>query len=279
MNDFHFLLFSVDPPWVRAALAAGVHAIVVDWEHIGKAARQSGADTEVNHYTVADLQRVRASTPGRLICRLNPYGAWTEREIETALATGADEILLPMVQSVAEVEAVLAQVAGRAGVGILVETAAAVRLATELGRLPLTRVYLGLNDLAIERGVTNIFSAVADGTLEQVRRAFSVPFGFGGLTVPEGGTPIPCRLLLGELARLNCDFSFLRRSFHRDMRGRELAVEVPRLQAAWREARQRSAAVVEAERRALVEAIHTASHWFGQGGKLLCSLFAVSACW
>ena len=92
-------------------------------------------------------------------------------------------------------------------------------------------MYLGLNDLAIERGTRNIFAAVADGMVERVREAFRAPFGFAGLTLPDAGFPIPCRLLIGEMARLGCQFSFLRRSFHRDIRGRDLAIEIPRLRA------------------------------------------------
>jgi hypothetical protein len=132
-------------------------------------------------------------------------------------------------------------------VGILVETLDAVARAAELARLPLTRAYLGLNDLAIERQSCSIFAAVADGTLEHVRRPFEVPFGFGGLTLPEGGSPLPCRLLMGEMARLGCRYSFLRRSFHRDVHGRELAVEIPRLLDGLRVMANRPALQVETE--------------------------------
>ena len=38
-------------------------------------------------------------------------------------------------------------------------------MAADLCRLPLTRVYVGLNDLSIDRGLANIFTSVADGTV------------------------------------------------------------------------------------------------------------------
>jgi len=125
----------------------------------------------------------------------------------------------------------------------------------ELARLPVSRVYVGLNDLAIERKTPNIFTAVADGTVERIRRAFPVPFGFGGLTLPDRGHPIPCRLLIGEMARLPCDFSFLRRSFHRDIQGRVLAVEIPRLLEALQQARLRSPETVARDQSDLKQAI------------------------
>jgi hypothetical protein len=232
MTHFDIFLFSTDTDFIRQAVAAGVDGITVDWERIGKHERQANADTQINADSLDDLRAVRAATGARVTCRINSYGATTAAEIDEAVAAGADEILLPMVRSVAEVEAVLGHARGRCGVGILIETLAATRLCADLARLPLSRVYLGLNDLAIERGTRNIFAAVTDGIVERVREAFHAPFGFAGLTLPDAGFPIPCRLLIGEMARLACQFSFLRRSFHRDIQGRDLAVEIPRLRAA-----------------------------------------------
>ena len=253
--SFALFLFSTQPLAVHDAVQAGVEGIVVDWEREGKEERQEGADTQIGTDSLEDLIRVRRSTKARVLCRIDACGRATAEEVEEAIGGGADEILLPMVRSCQEVESVLELVAGRCGLGILVETLAAVKLAEPLGRLPISRAYVGLNDLAIERGSTDIFAAVADGTVAQLRQAFDVPFGFGGLTIPEGGSPIPCRLLIGEMARLGCNFSFLRRSFHRDMRQRRLEVEVPRLLEALGEARRRPPEVVLSERAELREAI------------------------
>ncbi len=254
-HPFQLLLFSTEPEFAQEAVAAGVDGIIVDWENIGKERRQVGADTQINYDTVDDLRRVRACTDALVLCRINACGPATATEVEKALDAGADELLLPMVTSVAQVESVLELVTGRCGVGILVETVQAVDLAEQFGRLPLSRVYVGLNDLAIQRGTRSIFAAVADGTVERVRRACSLPFGFAGLTLPEHGAPIPCRLLIGEMARLECDFSFLRRSFMADIHGRELGAEVPRIKAALDAAANRTPAVVTRHRKELLAAI------------------------
>jgi hypothetical protein len=254
-DRFSLVLFSTEPELIRKAVGAGIDTIIVDWEYIGKEERQSSADTEINHDTLADLQRVRACTDARVLCRINSYGETTSEEIEQAIEAGADEIFLPMVRSVEEVQAVLIQVHGRCSVGVLIETLDAVRIAERLTRLPLSRVYVGLNDLAIERKTPNIFTALADGTVESLRRLFQLPFGWGGLTVPDLGLPIPCRLLIGEMARLKCSFSFLRRSFHRDIRNRDLAVEVPHILDAIASAHFRSPERVAQEKRDLAEAI------------------------
>jgi citrate lyase beta subunit len=121
-------LFSTDPAFIHQAVAAGVDGITVDWERNGKPVRQAGADTQINADTLEDLRRVRASTDAQVICRINSYGATTAAEVEQAIEAGVNELFLPMVRSVTEVEAVLAQVNGRCGVGILVETVAATRI-------------------------------------------------------------------------------------------------------------------------------------------------------
>ncbi len=234
-------LFTSDVGLATQAVAAGVDGIVIDWERSGKHARQRGADTEVNEDTVEDLRRLRASTDARILCRINPLGVETAGEIDAAVEAGAAEVLLPMVRSRHDVEQALELAAGRVELGILVETAEAVASAPELARLPLSRVFLGLNDLAIERRSASIFAALVDGTIDEVRTAFDVPFGVAGLTVPEAGEPLPCRLLIGELARLRCEFTFLRRSFRRDIEGRSLDVEVPRIRDAVCDAWTRSA--------------------------------------
>jgi HpcH/HpaI aldolase/citrate lyase family len=255
MNAFELVLFSVDQAFVRRAVDAGVSSVIVDWEQQEKHARQHGADTEINRHTVDDLRRVREATNARLLCRINPYGPAISREVAAAVSAGADELLVPMIRTARDAEAVLELAAGRCEVGILLETKAALSAAEDLAQLPLSRVYVGLNDLAIERRSETIFAPLVDGTLEAVRPLFDAPFGFGGLTLPDLGHPIPCRLLIGELARLRCSFSFLRRSFHRDISGRDPAIEVPRLMRALDTAAARTPEEVAADRAALVGAV------------------------
>ena len=254
-HQFSLTLFSTDCDFITQATAAGIDEILVDWEYIGKSERQMDADTQINQATITDLQRVRGCTNARVLCRINSFGSTTPDEIEAAVDAGVDEIMLPMVRTPAEVEAVLKQVDQRCGVGILVETVGAIQCLAELGQLPLARVYVGLNDLAIERGSPSIFSALFDGTVERIRSFFDVPFGFGGLTLPQFGNPIPCRLLIAEMARLNCHFSFLRRSFYRDIHGHDIAAEVPRLRQALAQARQRSPEHVQQDQAELMQTI------------------------
>ena len=260
LSEIDLQLFATDPVEARRAVAAGITAFVVDREWRGKQDRQSGFDTEINRDSVEGLARLAAVAGSRRICRLNRYGPWTPEEVEAAVAGGATQLLLPMVERPAEVEAYLRLLDGRARAGILVETGAACRCASDLAAFGLDAVYVGLNDLAISRGTPCIFTALVDGTVERLREIFAAtPFGFGGLTVLDLGCPVPCLRLLEEMARLRTSFSFLRRSFRRDIVGRDAAAEVAQIQRTWRALLSRESAEEVRDHGRLVEAVSRAS--------------------
>jgi hypothetical protein len=250
-------LFTVDPLWGSAVVAAGATGIVVDWERRGKSRRQLGEGTQINADTPDDLARMRAATDGRLLCRINGYGPWTAGEIDEAVARGADEILLPMVRTPEEVDRALDLVGGRCGLGILIETQDAVERAGALARRSLSRVYLGLNDLRIDRRSHELFRPLVDGTADAVRAGVTQPFGVGGLTLPGGGFPVPSDLLAAELVRVGADFTFLRRSFTADMAGRDPFIEVPRLLEALAALRRADPAAIAERRAGFVETVGT----------------------
>ena len=242
----------------RAVVGAGATGVVVDWERRGKRRRQAGADTQINADTPDDLAAVRAAQAGVVLCRVNRWSRWTPAEIDLVVSLGADEVLLPMVRRPEEVDAALDAVAGRCGLGILVETTDAVRRVDALVERPLSRLYVGLNDLMIDRGGGPLFLALVDGTVDRVAAATlgaGIPFGVAGLTLPEAGRPVPCRLVLGALARVGASFTFLRRSFWADTAGRDLDVEVPRILAAAGEASRRPSAQVDADHAELAAAV------------------------
>ena len=243
--NFEWILFSVDPATIRGCCAAGIHGIIVDWENRGKHERQTGFDTQINLQTIEDLRRARLATPAnhRLFCRINGWHANSPREIDEAIDNGADELFLPMVRTPREVEWTLRLIDDRVPLGILIETRDAVECARELANLPLSRIYVGLNDLSIDYGNDSLFEALHDGTVDTIRERIpaSMPFGIAGMTMPELGRPVPARLLACEIARLGATFTFLRRSFLRDIKGRDPKQEVPRMLAAIEAARNRDA--------------------------------------
>lgn len=253
------MLFESSGMGSREAARHGVTTFLVDWEQAGKYERQQNFDTEVNGHGVEELRAV-SGVPGTIAwCRIN--GAGCACEIEAALDAGAQGIFLPMVRCAADVERVVRLVDGRSQVGILVETVEGLRCVRDLARLPLGRVYFGLNDFAISRGGGNIFRAVLDGSVERAREAFAdIPFGFGGITAVDAGSPLPCTRLIEEMARLRCAFSFLRRSYRRDVARLGQEVLIRGVQAYWTRCLDRTPEEVAADRLALEEELRMICH-------------------
>ena len=255
---FEMLLFTAAPSVATAACSGGFDAIVVDLECRGKDARQAGADTEVNCYSPSDEGACRGAASCDVVCRINAVGDWTTTETEAVLAAGADEILVPMVRAAHELERVMRLVAGRARVGVLIETVEALGAASNIASLHPSRVYMGLNDLGIARRTPNIFTALIDGTADTVAEKVAehgVSFGVAGLTLPDSGAPVPCRLLIAEMSRLGCSHAFMRRSFLRDVPVESFAEGVATIRSAIEAASTRGASAVASDRAEFVAAV------------------------
>jgi len=170
----------------------------------------------------------------RPICRLDSWHDGTPFDVDRAIACGASELIFPMVRTVAEVKHLLSLVAGRVPTGIMIETKEILDCVSEIGRMPLSRVYVGLNDLMISRGGLNLFEPMIDGTVDRIRRQIgALRFGVAGATRVDGGFPVPFRLLLAELARLDVDFTMLRRAFRRDVKPDEIGPALRDISRLW----------------------------------------------
>lgn len=265
-NDpMEFWLFYHDLDFAQDALNAGIAGMIIDWESRGKTMRQKGFDTQINFHTEDDLIRLKKHCDCRIICRINEVDDHTADEVERAIGGGAGEILIPMVRTPQDVEFVLTCVRERCGVGILIETCDALDALDQLAILPLSRFYVGLNDLWIDRRrlgffESRLFTPIADGTLDGIRRHVPGSFGFGGLTLPDRGTPIPCRLLMSEMVRLDCSFAFLRRSFVSDVCRKALPEAVERMKTTLDEFALGGEARLEANRLEIGALISGLSH-------------------
>jgi len=261
-------LFTHDPAYAAAATRAGVAGIIVDWEFRAKDRRQAGFDTEINEGVPETLAAIRAATDAPVICRINNCPESRRHELLLACQLGANEVLLPMVRTLAEVQHCLAVLPPGRKLGILVETGESLALAAELSALPLSRVYVGLNDLLIQRGSGHLFSPLIDGTLDRFRAAYTGHFSVAGFTLPEKGHPIPCRLLMAELARIGCDYGVARRSFRRDIPLDQLPSGVAAIQSEWRALQLRDASIVESDHQAFVAQVR---HIIAQTGRPACA--------
>jgi hypothetical protein len=206
-----------------ATSATKADAVVVDWERSFKHERQRhalellGFHTQIEPCPPMDLRPTVQASTVPVLCRIDAWDGHGSADLELAYESGVTEVILPMVRSLEEVERALEQADGRLGVGVMIETVAACDIAEALAALPLSRAYLGLMDLALERRTPDIFTALRDGTLNRVAEACTdIPFGFAGLTVPGSGFPLPTEELAAEMLRVGASFTFLRRSFLAD---------------------------------------------------------------
>lgn len=256
ISPFQLLLFHRDIASSQIYTDAGADALIVDLENKGKGARQAGFDTEINTHQIIDLESVKSETNAHVMCRINGPNKNTSAEVRDVLNAGADEIIVPMIRHIDQARSAVDSISGNAMITLMIETQEALSFVPALCSLPIDRVYIGLNDLQISRGTASIFSSLVDGSLDKVRSDVNgIQFGFGGLTLRGMGYPLPVSHLVADLARLNADFTFLRRSFYRDVKTHSPKVALAQIKKDVRDAKQRNQAQIATDYLALETAI------------------------
>jgi HpcH/HpaI aldolase/citrate lyase family protein len=212
-------LITNDPDLAGRADAAGIERVLIDLERLGKAARQAGHGLFLSTHELEDVHAVRrAVAHARVMVRTNPLHSGSEREIDDAVNAGADVLMLPMATGEDEVAAFVELVGGAAEVSVLVETRGAVEALPAIVRVGgVSEIHVGLNDLRLSLGLTSLFDALADGTVDRIAAIAAgagVRFGFGGVTSPRrSGLPVAPELVIGEHVRLGSRLAWLERSF------------------------------------------------------------------
>ncbi len=214
-----FMLITNGPQLAHHAESCGVGRIFVDLEQLGKQERQGHLDTLISHHSMEDVAKIKASlSQAELLVRLNPLYSESKREIDEAVAAGADLLMLPMFRYASEVQQFTKLVNGRARVVPLVETYDAAMSLESIDCISgVTEIYIGLNDLYLDMQLDFMFEPLANGLVDKLAgivKAAGLPFGFGGIArVGEG--IIPGELVLGEHLRLGSSSVILSRTFHR----------------------------------------------------------------
>ena len=216
-----FMYITKDPRIAALADRAGVDRIFIDLETVGKQLRQGGMNTVQSDHTLADIRAVRpAVKQAELMVRVNPIYDWSREEIEAALATGADTLMLPYFRNARQAAQFLSMVNGRARTILLVETPEAVENLDEILSLPgIDECHIGLNDLHLGYGRKFMFELLADGTVDALAEKFKahgIPFGIGGIARLGRGT-LPAERILAEHVRLGSQAVILSRSFCNDI--------------------------------------------------------------
>lgn len=207
-----------DPKVARIAVDSGVDRIFLDMEVLGKAQRQGHMDSVKSFHTFEDVRAVREclGSDGELLVRINPMHEKTGQEVERAIESGADILMLPMWKTAAEVERFVEFVAGRVRTMALLETREAAAALEEVLRIAgLDEIHIGLNDLHLSCGRQFLFELLADGTVDRLcapMKERGIPYGFGGVGRPGSGM-LPAEYILGEHVRLGSSIVILSRSF------------------------------------------------------------------
>jgi len=260
------MLITNHPELAASSVEAGVDRIFIDLESLGKQERQGHLDTVISAHSMADVPKVRAAIPeAELLVRLNPPHPGIGEEIEQALESKPEFLMLPMFHTSGELAAFCEKVNGRAGVIPLVETPEAAESMEELVKIPgLSEIYIGLNDLHLGLKLKFIFEPLANGMVERmagVIKNAGLPFGFGGIArIGEG--QLPGELVLGEHLRLGSSSVILSRTFHRGVIDGEkanfgkLQYEIEKLRESEEYLLDRSPEQIELDRKKVIQIVH-----------------------
>ena len=246
-----YMLITNDPVLAQYAEQCGVGRVFVDLEHIGKSERQGHLDTVMSNHSLSDIFNVKqALCNAELLVRVNPLYEGTLREVDEAIASGADLLMLPMFKNHEDLQAFSELVDTRVPIIPLVETGSALQ---DIGNIVqvngVHEIYIGLNDLHLDMGLRFIFEPLANGLIDTAAKVITsagLHFGFGGIArVGEG--VIPGEMILGEHVRLGSSSVILSRTFHRKSEGiaefqanLDLKEEIQKLEDAEERFRQRS---------------------------------------
>ncbi|MBT0337670.1 aldolase/citrate lyase family protein [Morganella morganii] len=217
-NEFKLMLITNKPDVAEYADNIGVHRIFIDLEINGKVKRQGHLDTVISDHQLQDILPVKKSLQNaELLVRINPLFDGTQHEVDYAIESGADIIMLPMFKNAQEVNTVSQFINGRAKFIPLVETAGAAESLDDIVKVKgISELFIGLNDLHRDLGLNFMFEPLLNGVLEKMVSIITqaeLPFGFGGIA-NIGQGQLPAELILGEHIRLGSGSVILSRSFH-----------------------------------------------------------------
>lgn len=212
-----------NPVVAQIAQKSGVDRIWLDMEYIGKEQRQPCMDTVKNHHTIEDIQNIRPIiTTSQVMVRVNPLHPATKdycsskEEIDNAIKSGADVVMLPMFRTRKDAEQFIEYVDGRATVQLLVETKEANENIDDILKAEgIDEIHIGLNDLHLAYKMKFMFELLCDGTVSRLCKKFKdkgLKYGFGGIARVGYGM-LPAEYVIAEHYALGSTRAILSKSF------------------------------------------------------------------
>lgn len=217
-----FMMITNKPEIARYIEEQGVSRIFVDQETLGKQARQGHLNTHKANHTNDDVRAIASVVrKSELMVRVNPLNEDSQREVDSAISSGATRLMLPMFYTDYDVVKFRELVAGRVPITFLAETKRSLdSLESWVGLLEpeSDEVHIGLNDLSLDLGLSFLFEPLALGVIDraaQVINEIGISWGFGGIARIETGE-LPAEKVLGEHVRLGSTRLILSRAFHHE---------------------------------------------------------------
>ena len=224
------------------AEAAGIDRVMVDLEAKGKASRQAGEGLFFTNHRPDDVSCLHSSLGHTaILVRVNGIHHDSEREIDHAIRSGAEIVMLPMVQRVEDVARFVKMVGARVRTCLLIETGEGVQALGEIVAVPgVDEIHIGLNDLRLSLGHDVIFEVLCSGMIDRIARTVQdagVKFGFGGIArLSAEHLPVRPDRIVAEQVRLGGHMAILGRSFRDEFekvrQPERLRAEVARIRAA-----------------------------------------------
>jgi len=224
---------------IKQYIDAGVERIMIDLELLDKIKRQEGLDSFITDHTIDDVAKVKSlikhknnlTEKPELMVRINHYNQNSKNEIKEAIKAGADIIMLPFIQNISEVRStinIIQDIDSNIKFIPLIETIYSFNNLEEICKLPnITEIYLGLNDLHIERKMQFMFELLTDGSVEHfanIANKYNIIFGFGGIAAPNIGA-IKAEDLIVIHAYLGSSMVILGRSFKNNSKNYQADLE------------------------------------------------------
>lgn len=196
---------------------AGVDIIFIDMEVNGKQERQGHLNSVKSNHTFEDIKSVKSVLrESKVLTRINPFHDKTKYEIDKAIDSGTDIIMLPMFEHEKHIEGIIEFVSERAEIYPLIETMSALKKAKQLSLIKgVSGYHFGLNDLHIQYSLNFMFEMMCEKDFKEAIDVFNqkgVKFGIGGVSTLGAGI-LPADTIMDEYVRLGSQRVILSRSF------------------------------------------------------------------
>lgn len=194
----------------------GIDYIFIDLEKLGKQERQANIDSVKSNHCIGDISKVKkVLKKSKVLVRIDPINSNTKEQIEDALNSGADALMLPYFKKVEHVDFFINSVKGRAETILLVEHfEPLINLRRIISVGGIDKVHFGLNDLSISFGYDFMFKILGNELLDEavlICKDNFIRFGIGGVGPAYSGR-LPGVNILNEYKRLGASATIISRS-------------------------------------------------------------------